>query len=119
MGSKNVINFSYSKLVKIKSFRKSTLFYSISKTFEFLMLLEGIFRTFYDTVSSQNMNLKEFFLKKMTDASQTVTHILSCHHLKHKIISRFVTFRLKIASKKKISEKAKVFASKSVMSAQL
>lgn len=60
--------------------------------------MESIFRKYFTVISSQNVNIKEFYLKQMSTLCSM--EIPDCHNLKNKIIQRFVVFRLKISSKK-------------------
>lgn len=73
--------------------------------------MESIFKKYYSIVSSQNINLKEFFLEQMS--KNINIDLPDCHKLKTKIMKRFVIFRLRISLKKsKLSTKK--LASKSV-----
>lgn len=87
-----------SKLMRLKAFKKDTLFYCNMVTFIFFCEMESIFRKFYDIVSVQNIDLMSFYVEKIVN--NCMFNDL-CHNLKYKIIKRFVVFRLKIASKKK------------------
>lgn len=119
-GSRTFINFKYAKLVRFKCFKQNTLYFCNENTFNMCVKMETIFRQYLDIVSCQkNVNLKDFFMGKISDECVTFEHLPICHNLKTKIIRRFVVFRLKIASKKSKKERHLVYASKSLMAVQL
>jgi hypothetical protein len=59
-----------------------------------------------------NIDIKNFDLCKILDLD-VFSHALSCHNLKKNIISRFISFRLKISRRRKLNFK-KIYASKSL-----
>lgn len=61
--------------------------------------MEKIFRAYYKTICSlhEKLNVKQFFVLKFEEIPYSVP---DCHNLKRKIINRYSTFRLRIASEK-------------------
>lgn len=110
IGSSQPVFKNFSKFTRIKSFNNNSLFFCCEYVFCFFIDLESIFRKFYSIVCVQNIDLKIFFVNKMKDV---LLDIPNCHDLKNKIIRRYVTFRLKISSKKHIKLTQK-YASKSL-----
>lgn len=98
VGSKNSINATFAKLSKLKRYKKGCLFFCNEITFNYFLVMENIFRKYYNTVKNQNCNIKKIFIEQMKKIE--IQHIPDCHNLKNTIISRFVLFRLKIAGKK-------------------
>ncbi|KAB0804614.1 hypothetical protein PPYR_01584 [Photinus pyralis] len=110
VGSKKPIKNVFSKFTNLKRFKENTLFFCTEEFFHFVLQLEWIFKKFFPIVSTQNINLKEFYLEKMNSKDVSIPE---CHRLKYKFINRFVTFRLKIRSMKRKASSA-IYASKSV-----
>lgn len=110
-GSTKPLVRSFTKFTNLKCYKMNTLFFCHETVFYFFVEMELLFRRFFGIVSSQNIDLRSFFVEKMKALDTSV--INSCHRLSNKIISRFVTFRLKISSKK-MREKTSVYASRSL-----
>lgn len=98
VGSKNSINASFSKLSKLKRYKKGCLFFCNEITFNYFLVMENIFRKYYCVIKNENCNIKSFLIEQMKKIE--IQHIPDCHNLKNIIMSRFVVFRLKIAGKK-------------------
>lgn len=109
-GSKSPLVKKFAKFSLIKRFREHSLFFCNEYLFYFFLEMESIIRKYLSIVSSQNVNLKEFFFGKIINLQ---INLPECHNLKEKIIKRFIVFRLKIYSKKYKSS-SKKHASKSV-----
>ena len=109
-GSKSPVFKKFTKFTIIRRFREHSLFFCNEFVFYFFLEMEIIFRKYLSIVSSQNVNLKDFFFRQMISLH---INLPGCHNLKQKIIKRFITFRLKINSKKNRSA-SKKHASKSV-----
>lgn len=109
-GSKTPIYNSFAKFTSLKRFREHSLFFCSEVLFYFFLEMETIFRKYISIVCKQNINLKEFFFKKMSSLSVDMP---DCHKLRSKIIKRFVMFRLKIYSKK-YGNSTKQLASKTI-----
>lgn len=119
-GSKTFIHFRYAQLVRLKCFKQNTLYFCNESTFHLCVKMETIFRQYFNTVTNQkNVNLKDFFVNKISEGCKSFKHLPDCHNLKTKLIRRFVVFRLKIASRKCKKQKQNMYASKSVMAVQL
>lgn len=74
--------------------------------------MEMLFGKLYVIVSTQNINLKKFFVDKIQEiAAPAIAN--NCHKIKDKIVNRYVVLRLKIASRRYNDRNAK-FASKSL-----
>lgn len=111
VGSQQPFEMVFTKFSYIKCFRAKTLFFCHESVFYFFVDMEDVFRKYYAIVRNQNINLKQFFVDHMSKIDVPI--ISSCHNLKNKVISRFVVFRLKIASKK-LNERTNKFSSKSL-----
>lgn len=99
-GSKTPRICHYSKLIRIKKkSSKDTLFFVNDTTFNFFLSMEKIFRAYFKTICSlhEQLNIKQFFISKFEEIPYSVP---DCHNLKKKIINRYSTFRLRIASQK-------------------
>lgn len=96
-GSKTPIIRSFTKFTMLKRFREKSLFFCNESLFNSFLEMESVFKKYISFVINQNINLKEFFVQKMSDLEMCVP---DCHKLKNKIIKRFVVFRLKIYSRK-------------------
>lgn len=105
VASKEKQDAAYSKLVSLKEYKDGCLFY-VKKDF-FLSLfrpMEILFRCLSAYLMNCN-NCHEFVLEKfITDDNIKTVKIPDCHCIKHKIIKRFVSFRLKIFGAKKTKE---------------
>jgi hypothetical protein len=112
VGSKTANNLRFSKLTQIKRYKQNSLFFCNEITFLNFIDLEPVFRKYYDVVSIMNIDIKNFYLCKMLDLD-VFSHVLSCHNLKKNIISRFISFRLKISGRRKLNLRKK-YASKSL-----
>lgn len=110
LGSLQPIKMVFTRFSYIKCYKKNTLFFCNEIAMDFFIEMESIFRKYINFISSQNIDVKLFFINKMKEIN---TSIEKCHNIKYKIISRFTTFRLKIISKKKQQKTAR-FASKSL-----
>lgn len=110
VGSKKFRKCKFAKLSVFKCYRKQS-FFVMTQRLCFLLKWKILFRKFYDIIKNQNINVKEFFLNRIKKLP--VEHIPTCHNLKFKIYSIFVTYRLKIAGKKKIKNAIDKYASKS------
>lgn len=111
-GGKTPMFKTFSRFSMLKRYRENCLFFCNEEIFCFFLDMEHIFRKYISIVSSQNINLKDFFFKKMCD-DNLVLNVPDCHLLKTKIMKRYIVFRLKISSKKHKSASKKL-ASKSV-----
>jgi len=111
VGSNKSINTAFSKLTKLKRFKKGCLFFCNEITFNLFLSYEGIFRKYYFIIKDQNCDIKQFLICKMKEIVNV--HIPNCHKLLDFIINRYVLFRLKIAGKNKI-KLANKYGSKSV-----
>lgn len=106
--------YHYSKLVRLKKRNtKDNLFFVNTKTFTFFLSMEKIYRSYYKTISSSHkgLNVKQFFTSRFEEIPYSVP---DCHNLKKKIINRYSTFRLRIASqqssKRRIIRNSKTMA---------
>ncbi|KAF5280693.1 hypothetical protein FQA39_LY05341 [Lamprigera yunnana] len=68
-------------------YRNNSLFFCNDATFMFFIDMEAVFRLFYDIVTPQNINAKDFFVNNMKLLPEA--HISVRHNLKFKIISRY------------------------------
>lgn len=98
VGSNNSIKTAFSKLSKLKRYKKGCLFFCNEVTFNYFLDMEKIFRKYYTIIKNQNCDIKQFFTNKIKQIE--FHHIPNCHNFKFKIISRFVLFRLKILGRK-------------------
>lgn len=96
-GSTKPIYQKFSKLTLIKRFKEQSLYFTTELVFYFFLDMENVFRNYFDIISSQNIDIKEFYCKEMSNLK---IDLPDCHNLKSKIIKRFIVFRLKISSKK-------------------
>lgn len=96
-GSKNPVYRKFTKLTLIKRFKEQSLIFVTEAVFYFFLEMESVFQKYFDIVSSQNINIKDFYFKEMLNLKLDLPE---CHKLKNKIIKRFIVFRLKINSKK-------------------
>ncbi|XP_039281898.1 uncharacterized protein LOC120350879 [Nilaparvata lugens] len=105
-------SLEYAGFTRIKCFREKCLFFCNNITFDFFRKLENIFLKYWCVAKDCDMDLKEFFRRKMEMVDGT--HIIDCHNIKHQIVMRFSVFRLKISSKRRFKNLNKTNSSKSV-----
>jgi hypothetical protein len=101
IGSKEVQNCEYNNLVLLRCYKKETLFFVRPHIFDFFVKMETIFRSSFSLIKN-NKNLKQYFYSQF---SKIDCDILNCHNLKHKIICKYIVFRLRITNKKKVIKK--------------
>lgn len=111
VGSNKSYNAAFTKLTKLKRFKKGCLFFCNEITFNMFLSFEGIFRKYYFIIKDQDCDIKQFLISKMKEIDNL--HIPNCHKLHYFIINRYVLFRLKIAGKNKV-KLANKYGSKSV-----
>lgn len=67
LGSRKPVIKNFSKHSLIKSYKKNTLFFCYEYTFCCFVGIESIFRKFYEIVSTQKIDVKNFYVSKMED----------------------------------------------------
>lgn len=111
LGNKKPYGLPYERLTKIKCFKDNTLWFPSESTFKFVLQMEEIFSNYIEVLKAQKINLKKYFVSKIKQEI-SVSHIPQCHDLLNTLISRYITFRLKISSKRRKNQN--VFSSKSM-----
>lgn len=100
VGSKKLLNFPFSKLVRIKCYNNNTLYFINKPTFEVFLKLENIYRHYRPYFHiMREVNLHEFLVDKFN--SIPADHILNCHNLRKKLFKKFAMVRLKFKNKHK------------------
>lgn len=101
VGSKKPQNFKFSEFVKIKCYNTNTLYFVNKSTFQVFLQLENIFRHYSPYFKKmRNVNLHNFLINQFNSVS--AHHVLNCHKLHYKLISKFATVRLKFNNKRRI-----------------
>lgn len=111
IGNNTPTEYSYATLTRMRCFKEEILFFLNEDTFNFILKMENIFRTYYEQVSSKSYNLKLFFINKCKDV---YCDIPPCHCLKERITECFFNFRLKKMSTTYVVEKRDTYFSKSI-----
>lgn len=116
LGSYEPIQNEFSRLQNLKQFKgfgnqQSGLFYVNDKTFTLFRQLENVFRYFADLNLLFKHNIKEHLEIQM---SRIPNMFPSCHSIQKRMITNFVTFRLKIYSKRKTRNGITNYASNSM-----
>ena len=105
--------FQYSKLVRIRCYKKDTLFYINEATFNIFLQMEHIYRQYEKQITfTSHVNIKTQ-LEKLFTTYIKCNFIPICHNLRLKIFKRFAVFRCKIACKK-YKEQKRYFDSKTM-----
>lgn len=97
----------------MRCFKDESLFFVSESTFQFFIEMEKVFRLYYKQLCMLPVNIQEFFTNKFNNIPFDLP---SCHNLKPKIITKFLSFRLKKMSmlhEQKLNSEH-VYASKSV-----
>lgn len=100
------------RLTKLKAYKSNTLFFCNSHTFSFVCEMERIFKANFHNLKNSHANVKSSLINAIQNQLMNID-FPNCHNIKTKLISRFVMFRLKIASKNNLSKK-KIYASKTM-----
>ena len=85
-------------LLLLKSYKKGSLVSCTSEAFELFKQAELIFRSTNLGLVSQRKNVRKVLLKQMQQTCAGIT-LPECHSVKHVLLSRFVTLRLRIWAK--------------------
>lgn len=112
--SDEIPNIRHAKFTKLKRFREGTLFFVNEEVFDFFKQMEIIFRqniAHIRNIQSQGFDAVRFFKEKFINIP--CEKLKTCHGIKLHAISRFVTFRLRIA-KQKIRAQKKTYNSKTM-----
>ena len=81
----------FASLTRYKCYGDETLFFINDSVF-FIIGMEVIFRSYYDSVWKLDIDLNQFYTSKM----RKINFLLpECHKLHEKIIKKFVSFRIK------------------------
>lgn len=112
LGSKQVNDNTrnVSLLCRLRAYKKDALFYCNAHTFNHFCKMEEVFRKYFKLISDQNVDVKMFLfdiIKKDCDFPTL------CHNVNNKLALRYITYRMKISSKKKIQTKIR-YSSKSM-----
>lgn len=91
-GSRNSTDYPYASLTRHKCYEEETLFFINETMFKFIVSMEVIFRSFYETVWTLDIDLNKFFISKM---QKIFFSLPECHKLREKIIKKYVSFRIK------------------------
>lgn len=108
VGSNSSIDYEFTKLSKLKRFKKGCLFFCNKNTFDFFLKMEGSFQKCFPHIKDQNCDIKKFLIQQM---NKIQFYIPECHNLRKFIINRFVIFKLKISGKKFQSSLTNIVAS--------
>lgn len=101
----------YDKFVRIRCFKKNTLFFVNRATFNIFLKMEYIFRHQKQTNANYDIRTQ---LEKLFISNIKCDFIPNCHNLKMKIFRRYALFRSKISCKKTKDLKKRSFNSKSM-----
>lgn len=110
--SNTPLQYSFTKFVHFKCFKKGSLLFVNIATFKVFIMLEKMFRHYSKYFDANQIDWKNFLISKFSLVP--AEHIMNCHHLFLHIIKRFVVFRLRTIKKKDDNNYCKRYDSKSM-----
>lgn len=96
--SMNIPNNDVTIFASLKDYTGDALMYVNGETYNYFIQLENIFKQHIGTMKLLNQDLENRLYVLMTKVQ--ASHIPECHGIKHKIIKKYVQFRLKTCSEK-------------------
>lgn len=103
----------YDKLVRIRCYKKNTLFHVNKATLDMFLQMEHIFRQYQKQIKSIVTYNVKMQLEQLFTSYIKCNFIPNCHNLQVKIYNKYATFRCKIACTKR-KEPKKHFDSKTM-----
>lgn len=94
----NIPHDNVTKFASLKDYTGSALTYVNIETYNYFIKLEHVFKENITTMKMLNQDLEARFYSLMKNVE--ANHIPDCHDMKHKLMKRYIQFRLKVSREK-------------------